>query len=243
MQQSKSRGAISSSITIPVSIIIAGALIAVAVYLTNTPASNGTAGAQQQQQQVAQKPDISKVTLDGRPYIGKKDAPVTIAYWYDYQCPFCQKNEEETLPSIIKNYVDTGKVRIVFKDFQFLGPDSDTLSDFSHAVWEVAPDKFYQWHKHIFDNQGTENTGWATHSEIMKLTTDVLGASDAAKVDSLVQSKSTQYQQQASVDKSEGATFGVNGTPSMMIGNQILVGAQPYSAAKQLIDLALQNAK
>ncbi len=228
-----------NKLAIPISIIIAGALIAGAVYMgTGNQNSSGdlTQGAQQP---TAQAADVSKVKTAGEPFIGEANAPVTIAYWYDYQCPFCERNEEQTMPQIIKDYVDTGKVKIVFKDFQFLGSDSQTLGQFSRAVWAEAPDRFYQWHKAIYDNQGTENTGWATHDKIMSITTSVLGAADATKVNQLVTENGTAYQKEMDADKAEGTAFGISGTPGFIIGKQLVEGAQPYAAIKQVIDLTL----
>lgn len=223
-----------------ISIIIAGVIIAGAVVLASKqPVAQPVAATPQQPAAVAV--DIAQVKTDGEAFIGKADAPVTIAYWYDYQCPFCQKNEEETMPQIIKNYVDTGKVKIVFKDYQFLGPDSQTLGKYSRAVWEVAPTKFYQWHKAIFDNQGRENTGWATQSVVTSLTTKVLGAGDTAKISALVTSKGDTYQKEMDADKAEGTAMGISGTPGAIIGKQLVSGAQPYAAFQAAIDAALSG--
>jgi protein-disulfide isomerase len=230
-------------LTTPVSVIIAGVIIAGAILWTghaSTPTP--TAIAQQGQTQTApQTADISKVKIAGEPFIGNPNASVTIAFWFDYQCPFCKKFETEVMPQIVKDYVDTGKVRVIFKDFQFLGQDSQTLGQFSRAVWAVAPDKFYEWHKAIYDNSGTENSGWATHDKIMSITSGVLGTSVATQVAQLVVSQGANYQKLMDADKAEGGSFGVSGTPSTLIGKQMIVGAQPYSAVKQLIDSALQG--
>jgi len=51
-----------------------------------------------------------------------------VAYWFDYQCPYCRRVEENVLPQLIAEHVDRGNVKIVFKDFQFLGPDSQTAA-------------------------------------------------------------------------------------------------------------------
>ncbi len=226
----------STTLTIPIAIIIAGALVAGAIYFTSTKRVNSLAaapGAPSQPQ--TQTADISKVQLTGRPFIGNPNARITVAYWYDYQCPFCKQNEETAMPQLIKDYVDTGKAKIVFKDYQFLGPDSQTAGLAEHAVWEVAPDKFYQWHKAMYNKQDRENSGWGKKSDILTLTKS-LGI-DSAKVDQLMTSKATEYQKMMDDDKAEGTAFGVSGTPSFIIGKQLLIGAQPYPAIKQLIDL------
>ena len=225
---------------IPGAIVIAGVIIAGALVVgLRSSGASPAAAADPNAQQPAQAVDISQVKTAGEPFIGQVNAPVTIAYWYDYQCPFCKQNEETAMPQIIKDYVDTSKVKIVFKDFQFLGPDSQTLGQFSRAVWAAAPDKFYQWHKAVYDNAGTENTGWATHEKIMSITTSVLGSTIANQVNQLVIANGATYQKEMDADKAEGGAFGVNGTPGFIIGKQMISGAQPYAAIKQVIDLTL----
>ena len=229
------------TISTPVAVIIAGIVVAGAVVWSNgRNATTTVATPSLPTQQAAPAVDISKVKTDGEPFIGNANAPVTMAYWYDYQCPFCQRNEEDTMPQIVKNYVDTGKLKIVFKDYEFLGPDSQTLGQFSRAVWEAVPDKFYAWHKAIYDNQGTENTGWATHEKIMSITTTALGANLANKVDQLVKTKGAAYQKEMDADKAEGTTMGISGTPGAIIGKQLVSGAQPYAAFQAAIE-AVQN--
>jgi len=228
------------NLAIPISIVIAGAIIGGALIIgLRSSGTSPVAATDPGSQQPTQTADITKVKIAGEPFIGKQDAPVTIAYWFDYQCPFCQRNEEQTMPQIVKDYVNTGKVKVVFKDFQFLGPDSQTLGKYSHAVWETASDKFYQWHKAVYDNQGTENTGWATPEKIRSITQGVLGAADTDKVIALVKSKGDAYQKIMDADKAEGGAMGINGTPGTIIGKQLVEGAQPYSVFKQVIDLTL----
>lgn len=227
----------SNPLIIPAAIIIAGAIIAGALVIGLRSRSDTAMTANPQPQ--AAPADITKVKIAGEPTIGNANAPVTIAYWYDYQCPFCKQNEETAMPQVVKDYVETGKVKIVFKDFQFLGEDSQTLGKFSRAVWEAAPNKFYPWHKAIYDNQGTENTGWATQEKILSITTGVLGATDTGTVAVLVKSNGAAYQKEIDADKAEGSAFGVNGTPGFIIGKQRIDGAVPYAQIKAAIETAL----
>lgn len=185
--------------------------------------------------------DASKVNTANEPFIGSATAPVTMAYWFDYQCPYCQRNEETVMPQIISKYVDSGKLKIVFKDYQFLGPDSQSVGLIARAVWEVAPDKFYQWHKAIFDNQGQENTGWATKEKVMAITKSTLGNADAAKVAMLADSKSAEYTAAMNADATEGSRLGVTGTPGFIIGIQFVEGAESYTVMQQAIESAPQR--
>lgn len=231
-----------SKLLIPASILIGAVIVggALIIGLGSRGASQGaTAAANPQQQPAAQTADIGKVKIAGEPFIGKPNAPVTIAYWYDYQCPFCKQNEETAMPEIVKNYVDTGKVKVVFKDFQFLGPDSQTAGLASRAVWEVAPDKFYQWHRAMYDKQDSENSGWGNRADVLALTRSILGADNVAKIEQLMTKNATAYQKEMDADKAEGSASGVTGTPGFVIGKRLVEGAQPYAAIKQVIDLTL----
>ncbi len=137
----------------PVSIIVAALIIALAIVYTHfapTPQGGNNAAA------VAPSVDIKKVNIAGDPYIGNPNAPVTIAYWSDYQCPFCKQFEETTLMELKSTYVDTGKVKVVFKDFQFLGEDSLTAALYARAVWELYPSEYFAWRIAIFSKQDDE---------------------------------------------------------------------------------------
>lgn len=237
MDQSQSK----SNLLTPIAIVIAGVIVAGAVLWTDNKNAARPIVTNTPPQPAAQAVDVSKVKTDNEPFIGNKNAPATMAYWYDYQCPFCQRNEAQAMPQIIKDYVETGKLKVVFKDYQFLGPDSQTLGKYSRAVWEVAPDKFYEWHKTMFENQGTENTGWATEDKIQSVTTKVLGSNDSVKVVALVKSNGDAYQKEMDDDRNEGTAMGISGTPAAVVGKQLVSGAQPYSSFKQAIDAALQG--
>ena len=190
------------------------------------------------QQQTNSAVNISKVNLKGEPFIGNPNAPVVIAYWSDYQCPFCKRFNDDAIRQIVKNYVNNGKVKIVFKDFQFLGPDSQIAGLAGRAVWEIAPAKFYIWHKAMYNAQDAENSGWGNKADILALTKS-LGI-DSVKVGQLMDSKASQYQREMNADRKEADSMGIKGTPAIIIGHNSLIGAQPYAVVKQLIDQQLQ---
>src|SRR6185295_3203068 len=181
---------------IAAAIIISGTII----YTEKNPGSTGNvAGNNNQQPTQQQTADISKVNLTGEPFVGNANAPVVVAFWSDYQCPFCKKSAQESLTPMIADYVASGKVKIIYKDFVFLGSDSSAAALAARAVWEVAPDKFEQWHEGMFSKQDDENAGWGNKADILALTKS-LGI-DSAKVDSLMTSKASQYQAAIDADK------------------------------------------
>jgi protein-disulfide isomerase len=184
--------------------------------------------------------NISAVDLAGEPFVGSADAPVTLAYWLDYQCPFCKEFDLQVLPALYKQYVETGKLKVVFKDFQFLGPDSQTAGLAAKAVWELFPDKYFDWHQAMFKAQDRENGGFGNKKDIIELTRTV-GGIDAEAISRLMEEKKGEYQKEQDADKAEGSGFGVRGTPGFVIGTQLIAGAQPLSVFTQLIDAELNR--
>src|SRR3989338_2286463 len=118
----------------PLSIIIAGGLIGLSIIYSNNPSILGVNGVQkktdiQEISDIVAKdtippsnlptpvPSVREVSLDDDAVLGSADAPVTIIEFSDYECPFCKSYFTNTFPDIKKDYVDTGKVKIVFRDF------------------------------------------------------------------------------------------------------------------------------
>lgn len=236
---------------LPASILIAAVLISGALVYSSLQSSSGsaTAGNTADQPQQPQRPqdsqgasaNIERVDVEGEPFIGEEDAPATMAYWFDFQCPFCKRFETQTLPTLISEYVDEGKLRIVFKDYQFLGPDSQTAGLVAQAVWEIYPDKYLKWHKAIFEAQDGENSGFGNKESILELIRNKLPAIDADKVADKIEQNRQDYQAEQDEDKSSGQGFGVQGTPGVIIGNRLISGAQPTSVFTQVIDRQLSG--
>lgn len=225
---------------VPISIIIAGALIAGAVYFSGSPAG----GSAQDGQLSVNIEDVKIEPSD--PVLGDKNAKVTLAYWFDYQCPFCKAFDigheqipiEPTLPILMKEYVETGKLKIVLKDYAFLGPDSETAALYKHAVWEMYPDKFYEWHEAMFEAQDEENGGFGDEQSILALIRGISGL-DADALKAKVAEKHDEYLALAETSKTEGAKFGIQGTPGVITGMTLIPGADSPETFKAAIDAQL----
>ncbi|MHB8860547.1 MAG: DsbA family protein [Minisyncoccota bacterium] len=231
---------------LPIAVILAGIFIAGAVMWSGShPAqAPGTAGTA-----AAPKVDIKDVKIDGDPFIGKADAPVTIAFWSDFQCPYCKAVEvggipqittPPALPDIIKNYVDTGKVKVVFMDFVFLGNDSVTAALYNRSVWKLYPAQYFAWRTAMYTAQDQEgDQGFGNAASIDKLDATIPGL-DAAKIAADVKANTAVYQAMNDADKVEAGKVGITATPSFVIGTQVIAGAYPYAAFQQAIDAALK---
>lgn len=176
--------------------------------------------------------DIKDVDLDSSPAVGPKSAPVTIAVWYDYQCSFCKQFETTTLKEVIASYGD--QVRIVYKDFQFLGVASNDAALYSRAVWEAHPDRWHDWFAGMFENAGESTLNVAS----MDALATRLGL-DVERITKLRTDKAAEYQEAIDADRAEGQGFGINGTPGTIIGKNLVAGARPFADVKALIDAEL----
>lgn len=217
----------------PIAVIV-GALIIAGAFAFGGAGGTGLGN----QPAAAVAVDINDVDITGDPFIGAADAPVVMAYWFDYQCPFCKQFEQTTMQELYTNYVATGKLKIVIQDFQFLGPDSDDAALFARAVWEAHPDRFYDWFKAMFEAQDEEHGGFGDADSIEALTRTIPGI-DTDRVLALIDEKKSEYQAAIAADRAEGQSFGINGTPAMIVGTSMFSGAQPYSAIAPAIDAEL----
>jgi protein-disulfide isomerase len=233
-----------SSLYTPAAIIIAGLLIGVGAFFGLSGRSSAPAQGGAQQPSVAV--DIKKVKLDGEPYVGQQNAPVTLAFWSDYQCPFCKAFEvggvqgiptAAALPDIMKNYVQTGKVRIVFKDFAFLGNDSIAGAEYGRAIWHLYPDQYFAWRTAMYNAQDEEgDKGFGKASTIDALIKAQFPKMDDAAIQADIAKNKSAYDAVIAADQQEGASFGITGTPGFITGTTEIDGAQPYSAFQQAID-------
>ena len=94
------------------------------------------------------------------PAMGKPGAPVTLVEFADLQCPFCREWSQQAFPSVVREYVRPGKVRLVFRGLHFIGPDSEKALRFALAAGQQQ--KLWNAVDLLYENQGAENSGWVT---------------------------------------------------------------------------------
>ena len=212
---------------------IVGALFTKAQYLQNPPVAQGTAPTAGTAAQPGQKVNVA---LGNLPLKGNKNAKVTVIEFADFRCPFCEQFFTQTLPQFLKDYVDTGKVKFVFRNFAFLGPASIVAADASECANDQG--KFWEYHDYLYKNQPDESNTTMYNTDTLTQVAVSLGMNGdqfktclATKKDDSIVSK----------DMADGQAAGVSGTPSFFINGTILVGAQPYSAFKTLIDQELSK--
>jgi len=191
----------------------------------------GNAIEQETERNAPEEPTVIQVSADDDPFIGEEDAPVTIIEFSDFQCPYCQRFYLQTLPSIMENYVETGKVKIVFRDFP-LG-----FHQYAHLASQAAQcandqGKFWEYHDQIFENQQSlSETNLKTWAQDLGLDTEEFN-------DCL---DSEKYADEVDKDIADGAAAGVSGTPSFFVNGIQITGAQPYSVFQEAIEAALEE--
>lgn len=175
--------------------------------------------------------DIADVKEDTGPFIGNENAPETMAVWYDYQCGHCKNYDATTLKELKASHVDTGKLRILLKDFQFF-PGSEEVAVFGRAMWEAYPDQHYTWFTGVM---ALTPNGQLTVAQVKDVAAGIPGV-DANRVEQLATQNRATYLAAVQADRAEGGTFGVTGTPATIVGKQMLGGAQPYAVVSAAVD-------
>jgi protein-disulfide isomerase len=142
--------------------------------------------------------------------LGNAKAPVTMQEFADLQCPICQAYTANSLPTLIKDYVRTGKVKMVFHNLPILGPDSQRAAQV--AAGAAQQDKLWNFTELFYENQGTENTGYVTPAFLAKIAKGA-GVTSAA----LTQPPSAAVKAQLVTDQALSDKYGFSATPSFLL--------------------------
>ena len=125
--------------------------------------ARGVAGVQSApavQRQVQPNQGRIDVSVDDDPYVGPKNAPVTIVEFSDFQCPFCADFHDKTYGPLMQKY--NGKVRFVYRDFPLdMHPDAEKAAEAANCALQQGPDKYWALHAAIFKNQRVTGVGLA----------------------------------------------------------------------------------
>ncbi|MBU0958323.1 MAG: DsbA family protein [Nanoarchaeota archaeon] len=160
---------------------------------------------------------------------GESDAPVTIIEFSDYECPFCGRFYTETLPQIRARYIDTGKVKYVFRDFPLsFHPNAQKAAEAAECAGEQG--KYFEMHDKLFDNQqALDVNSLKNYASQIDL--------DMGEFNSCLDSG--KMAEEISKDLRDGQAAGVQGTPAFFINGRLVSGAQPFAAFQQAIEAEL----
>jgi protein-disulfide isomerase len=170
--------------------------------------------------------------------LGNANAPVTVIEYGDYQCPFCGRFFSQVEPQLRDQYIKTGKVKMVYRNFQFLGQESIAAG----VAAECAKDqsKFWPFHDALYTAEikdGHENSGNLTRDLFIKLAGGV--GIDTQQFTSCYDSN--KYVARIEKDRDAATAVGVNSTPTTYVNGKIIQGAQPFTAFAVAIDAELNK--
>jgi protein-disulfide isomerase len=200
-------------------IIVAAIIIAMAILLVLIKPASGNSG---------NGGGDYGISLDDDTVLGNADAKVTIVEFSEFVCPFCGRFSRDTFPLIKADYIDTGKVRFVFRDF-IVHTSAQIASEASECADEQG--RYWAYNEYLFNHQSA-----LTSTDLKAYAAD-LGL-DTAQFDACLDSG--KYRNEVEKDTSDAEAYGVTGTPTFFINGNKLVGAQPYAKFQQAIEEALK---
>lgn len=176
----------------------------------------------------------SKLIQNGSPIIGNLSASITILEFGDYQCTFCYKFHQSTLNTIKHDFIETGKIKLVFKDFPLNGPDSVLAAEAAHCAQDQG--KYWQYHDELYKNWGGEKTGWVTRNSLDKFATTM--NLDLNKFNECLDNH--KYLERVNQSYKFGKEIGIDATPSFLVFNNEkiikITGNQPLEVFLKSLD-------
>ena len=156
---------------------------------------------------------VSKLSENGSPIMGNPNAAITILEWGDYQCTFCYKFHQNTLNVINEEFIETGKVKMIFKDFPLNGPDSKLAAEASYCAHDQ--DKYWEYHDQLYENWAGERTGWITRESLTQFAESI--NLDVVKFNKCLDEN--KYKNKINSIYEFGNEIGVDATPSFLVFN------------------------
>lgn len=177
---------------------------------------------------------------NGSPILGDPNAPITLVEFGDYQCHFCNVHFHNTEHDLLVNYIQTGKVKMIFKDFTIIGPDSINAAHGAHCANDQ--NKFWEYHDILYNNWTGENNGWAASNNLLKFAQEIDLDVDQWS-ECMINAK---YSQIITDSSNDARDLGITGTPAFFVigpDNAItkISGAQPYENFEQIFNSELEK--
>jgi protein-disulfide isomerase len=181
--------------------------------------------------------DLVRRDADDPAALGDVDAPVVMINYSEYQCPFCGKFARDTKPELVERYVEDGTLRIEWRDFPYLGPESITSAKAGYAAGQQ--DSFWEFHDAMFADQQPPNSGRLTEEYLLDKAEQVGLDVEQFRADM------TSKEAAATVKKDfdEGQEIGVTGTPAFIVNGRPIMGAQPTEVFVDAVEQAAEAAR
>jgi len=177
--------------------------------------------------------DASAVAAYAAPTRGNATAPVTIVEYGDFQCPNCGAFARGAEGELIRRYIDTGKAKLVWKNFAWIGGESKVAAQAAACAGDQG--KFWEYHDYLYAHQQGENTGNLSNGNLKSFASS-LGL-DRTPFEACLDSG--RYKAVVDNDGSEVRSLGLTGTPTFVINGTRVVGAQSLAVLAGVIDQKL----
>lgn len=177
---------------------------------------------------------------NGSPVLGDPNAPITLVEFGDYQCHYCNVFFDTIEEDIMRNYVDTGKVKIIFKDYNIIGPDSINASHGAHCAGEQ--ELFWEYHDMLYSNWTGENNGWASPNNLTMFANEI-----NVNMEQWTECMNEKPYAKTIIESNNDAqALELTGTPAFFVITEEgkvtkLFGAQPFEIFKKVFDDQLEK--
>lgn len=171
-------------------------------------------------------PDPETVLAEaGDLILGPDNAPVTIVEYSDYQCPFCKRWHDQVFYRLMDEYPN--QIRFIYRDFPLMSIHPGALPAAEAANCAAEQDAYFEYHQALFSNQyNMDNAGLLQYAADLNLDSEAFRACLSSQ----------RYRQEVLADLQYGMSLGVQSTPTFLINETVVIGAQPYEVFKQIID-------
>lgn len=243
-------------LALPISILAAALIISGVLFYIKSSPQGGEANI------AGKKQDNVTLKISNNDHLlGENNTKATVIVFADFRCSYCNKFHQQVEPQIIKDYVDTGKVRFIFKNYAFLGEGSILAAQAAECA--ADQDKYWEYYKWLFESQSSD-ANFYSKENFVKFSTQ-FGMNKTQFSQCL---ESGKYANKVTEDQANGMEIGITGTPVTLIvrgndysfdanyiqsqlklnkssvalpnGNSFIIGAQSYSVFKAAIDRALE---
>jgi protein-disulfide isomerase len=180
-------------------------------------------------------PQPAVLTPSTVPTLGSADAPITIVEFSDYECPFCQRHVGQTMPTLMAEMIDTGRVRYEFRDFPLdsIHPTARSAAEAARCAAEQGDEMYWAMHDTLFTFQSSWAGQQAQATAVYTELANAIGLDGQLLAECVA---SGRYAAAVQADVDEGFANGVSGTPAFFINGYFVSGAQPYDVFELVVN-------
>ncbi|CAM4480481.1 DsbA family protein [Paenibacillus macerans] len=210
-------------------VLLSLAIIALAVIFLKDSAASANLNDLPNYTEIKGKFVAEGLKYEKQPHLGSPDAKVKVMEFADFKCPACKTWEEENMERFQKDFIDTGKVELFFTNFPFIDRDSIMAASAGEAIFAQSNEKFWEFKRELYANQGKESEIWATSEFLLDFVKNNIDGIDYERFAKDLKDRT--YMLPVKEDFKTAGYYGVNGTPQFMVNGELL----PSSSYEDLV--------